>query len=344
MSITDIATGRMPFPGVPRAFGARRMMPAPARPQPASRIDWDLARARLDRAQARCLAHLRMFAVWLRRSMPALSLKRSEARLHEAAMRAILQSDFSATCARVLAYAGALVLLAVVSAQIFHAAPAATAVEPIAPAEWIDVTKPFPAFALPMTELANSGYGYGMRRHATGGGRRDIMSWGELEGAAPHLMVEVYRPGGEFMPFGAMEDEIAARTGGLADAAAMTPAGQMESKFGPMALVEFTLKPEPLRQCLGFARVYDQPRLQILGWYCSSRMGSAEHDLAACALDRLTLMAAGSDPKVGEMFARAELKRTFCGQRSPIIAATPRLGPSAVLVPEMKLRGRMAAH
>lgn len=304
MSITDIATGRMPFLKAPRVFGA----------------------------------------LWLRRNMPAFSFRRSEARLHEAAIRAILQSDFSAICARILAYAGALALLAMVSTEIFRSAPATTAAEPVAQAEWIDVAKPFPAFALPMPEFASSGYGYGMRRHATGGGRRDIMSWGELEGPALHLMVEVYRPGGEFMPFGAMEDEIAARTGGLADATAMTPAGQMESKFGPMALVEFTLKPEPLRQCLGFARVYDQPRLQILGWYCSSRMGSAEHDLAACALDRLTLMAAGSDAKVGELFAHAELKRTFCGQRSPIIAATPKLGPSAALVPDMKLRGRMAAH
>ena len=259
-------------------------------------------------------------------------------------MRAILQSDFSATCARVLAYAGALALLAVISAQLFHVAPAATAAEPIAQTEWIDVAKPFPAFALPMPELANSGYGYGMRRHATGGGRRDIMNWGELKGDAPHLMIEVYRPGGEFMPFGAAEDEITARTGGLADATAITPLGEMDSKFGPMALVEFTLKTEPQRQCLGFVRAYGEPRLQILGWYCSGGIGSAERDLAACALDRLTLMAAGSDPKVGEMFARAELKRTFCGQRSPIIAATPRLGPSAILVPDMKLRGRMAAH
>lgn len=342
MSITDIATGRMPFPRVPRAFGARRM--TPARPRPVSRIDWDLVRARLDAVQARCLAHLGMFALWLRRSMLALSFERSEARLHEAAMRAILQSDFSATCARVLAYAGALALLAVVSAQLFRAAPAATAAEPVAQAEWIDVAKPFPAFALPMPELANSGYGYGMRRHATGGGRRDIMSWGELEGDAPHLMVEIYRPGGEFTPFGTAEDEIVARTDGLIDATAIAPVGEMDSKFGSVALVEFTLKSKSMRQCLGFARAYDRPRLEILGWYCSSGSEWVERDLAACALDRLTLMAAGSDPKVGELFARAELKRTFCGQRSPIIAATPRLGPSAAPVPDMKLRGRIAAH
>jgi hypothetical protein len=44
----------------------------------------------------------------------------------------------------------------------------------------------------------------------------------------------------------------------------------------------------------------------------------------ACALDRLTLLAAGSEPKVGALFALAERNRTFCGQRDPILAATPK--------------------
>ena len=45
--------------------------------------------------------------------------------------------------------------------------------------------------------------------------------------------------------------------------------------------------------------------------------------MIACALDRLTLIAAGSEPKLGALFARAELKRTFCGQNSVFLAATP---------------------
>ena len=45
--------------------------------------------------------------------------------------------------------------------------------------------------------------------------------------------------------------------------------------------------------------------------------------MLACALDRLTLLAAGSEPKIGALFAQAELKRTFCGANNVFFAATP---------------------
>ncbi len=276
--------------------------------------------------------------------MLALSVKASEAWSREAALQALLYSDFSATFVRILAYLGALAVLAVVTAELFRTAPVAAAVEPAPRTEWIDVAKPFPSFTLPMPELAESGYGYGMRRHATGGGRRDIMSWGEVNGAAPHLMVEIYRPAIEFTHFGGAQEEIAARMDGQVDGVTFKPAENLNSKFGSVSLVEFGVKDEPVRQCLGFVRPFDQPRIQILGWYCTSGPELIDRGVIACALDRLTLLAAGSDARVGELFARAELKRTFCGQRSPLFYATPKLGPSAPLGPETKLRGRLSAR
>ena len=42
------------------------------------------------------------------------------------------------------------------------------------------------------------------------------------------------------------------------------------------------------------------------------------------ALDRLTLLSAGSEPRVGALFADAELRRSYCGQRDPILAPTPK--------------------
>jgi len=44
----------------------------------------------------------------------------------------------------------------------------------------------------------------------------------------------------------------------------------------------------------------------------------------ACALDRLSLLSAGSEPKVGALFAQAERNRSYCGQRDPILASTPK--------------------
>jgi hypothetical protein len=77
------------------------------------------------------------------------------------------------------------------------------------------------------------------------------------------------------------------------------------------------------RRCLGFQRNFDDPALRLSGWFCQS--GSLiPRTTLACALDRLTLLSAGSEPKVGALFAKAELKRSFCGQRDPIIASTPK--------------------
>jgi hypothetical protein len=67
----------------------------------------------------------------------------------------------------------------------------------------------------------------------------------------------------------------------------------------------------------------------------------------SCALDRLTMLSAGGDADLAALFAHAEVKRTFCGQRSPILAATPE---HAVKVPlprntksgAVKLRGRLS--
>lgn len=339
MSITDVTAGRMiPRTAAPAGgFGIRRMPPAPARPEPSGRIDWAVIQGWLVRLQTLLAARAQELTL-------ALKPRPRKAYSREAAIRALLHSDFSATFVHVLAYLGALAVMAVAAAELLRSAPVAAGIEPAPRVDWIDVAKPFPAFSLPMSELADSGYAYGMRRHTTGGGRRDIMSWGELQGDAPHLTVEVYRPGAEFTRFGSAQQEIAERIEGLVSASAIKPAGSMESKFGPMALVQFAASRQPARQCLGFMRSFEYPRMQIVGWHCAGGPEPVEHDLVACALDRLTLLAAASDAKIGELFARAELKRTFCGQRSPLYAATPKLGPSAPLPAETKLRGRLSAR
>lgn len=70
-------------------------------------------------------------------------------------------------------------------------------------------------------------------------------------------------------------------------------------------------------------RAYDDPRLQLSGWFC--RGGEfIRCSTLACVLDRLTLLSAGTDPKVGTLFAKAELNRIYRGERDPVIAATPK--------------------
>lgn len=347
MSTTDIATGRMARAPV-RVFGTRRVPPAPPRPPVSPAEPWAISRLL---SEAWLAASYLFLAGWLaarplftalpglflqglhslprplaRRTVAALSP--SEAGPREAAIQALLlRSDASATFVRLLAYLGALAGLAFAAAYLVGSKPAGREIGTEARVEWIHVAKPFPALSLPMPELAESGTDYAMRRHIVGGGRKDILTWGELEGAAPHMMIEVYRAGREVRRFDAAEIEIAARLEG-AKSGTLKPAGTMQTKFGPVALVELSLA-KPPRHCLGFARAYDRPRLQVLGWHCTGGAAPVDRDLTACALDRLTLLAAGSEPKVRELFARAELKRNFCGQRSHLLTPTPKLGPSA---------------
>ena len=95
------------------------------------------------------------------------------------------------------------------------------------------------------------------------------------------------------------------------------------TKFGPIALIAYDAGRGTPRHCLGFVRQYDDPRLQISGRFC--RGGAyIERSTLACALDRLTLLSAGSAPKVGALFAHAALKRGFCGQHDPLLTPTPK--------------------
>ncbi len=91
-----------------------------------------------------------------------------------------------------------------------------------------------------------------------------------------------------------------------------------------MSIVPFAATKGTPRHCLGFVRAYDDPRLQLSGWFCQGGEDFIERSTLSCALDRLTLMSAGSEPKIGALFAQAELHRSFCGQRDPILAPTPK--------------------
>jgi hypothetical protein len=65
-----------------------------------------------------------------------------------------------------------------------------------------------------------------------------------------------------------------------------------------------------------------------------------DRGMLACALDRLSLLSAGSEPKLGALFARAELKRTYCGQNSVFVAATRKRNDWIEAARDPRLRGR----
>jgi hypothetical protein len=260
-----------------------------------------------------------------------------------------IPDDIRATLVRLLAYMGALAALAVAAASFFAAPADIVAALGSAAAQrpaWTTVERPYPAFELLMPELIGSTYNYTIQRRARDGARKDLLSFGETGGAGPqagpYAMVEIYRPAVAGDRFLDASSEIATRIVDYAVTDDVKPDGQIDSKFGPVPLVDFAVAPNGHeRRCLGFARPFKEPTMQIAGWYCSAGREVVDRAMVACLLDRLTLV--NGDAKLHEMFARAEVKRTFCGQRNPILAATPeREEQSAKL--KSALRGRMPTH
>ncbi len=234
------------------------------------------------------------------------------------------REELPATLVRILAYVGGIAVISIVAAQVFQSPPAIIAIKPMHHSPWIDIERPFPAFALSIPEAADVASHYAILRHAQGGGRKDIIELGEPDGLAPYLQVEIYRPGSETRRFADPEAEIVASAAALGPVNVSQAPEPLETKFGPLSVVGFEASKGAPRLCLGFVRSYDDPRLRLSGWFCQGGSEFIQRSTLACALDRLTLLSAGSEPKVGALFAQAELNRSFCGQRDPIIASTPK--------------------
>ena len=232
------------------------------------------------------------------------------------------REELPSTLVRVLVYLGGVAVLSIAAAQVFQSAPVMNAIMPIHHSEWIEIERPFPAFALSIPEAADVPFRYAIRRHAQGGGRKDILALGEADGLAPHLQVEIYRPGGETRRFADPRAEIVESAAALGPIEMDQADEPLASKFGPLAIVAFEASKGSARHCLGFVRAYDDPLLQLSGWVCQGGADFVERSTLACALDRLTLLSAGSEPKVGALFAQAELNRSFCDQRNSLLAPT----------------------
>jgi hypothetical protein len=251
--------------------------------------------------------------------------------------------DVWGTLLRVLAYLGALAILATVAASLFqtHAVIAAIHASP-SPAKWIEVERPRPAFAGLIAELGGGASRYAILRREADDARKDVLSWGEAAGGGPYAMIEIYRAGSAPERFIDAASEVAARLVDFSITDDVKSAGTIDSKFGPVPLVDFAIATAGKeRRCLGFARAFDAAPMQIAGWYCSAGDEVVNRAALACALDRLSIVSAGGDSKVAELFADAERKRTFCGQRNPILAATPEPRMRLTASGPTKLRGRI---
>lgn len=221
--------------------------------------------------------------------------------------------ECSAVAVRILAYLCGLAVLAVIAVDLVSAVPvAANPGGPALPTQpgWVPASRPHPAFAISKLDLTDRTDAYEILRHPEGG-RKDILRWAATAGDAPTAEIEIYRPGGELDAFAAPGADMAARMG--QPARDTEPAGFMDTKFGRVALIRLSGAALPGKQaCLGFTKTYTSPSVRISGWACQADTLAAQRSFIGCTLNRLILLSAGNDPKMAELFARAELKRDTC--------------------------------
>ena len=211
--------------------------------------------------------------------------------------------------ARLVAYVGALALLAIVGVHLWDELPDGAALEPSAKAGWSAASRAYPAFAVSQFDLPGKTGTYEIFRHPEGG-RKDVFRW-SAQGEKPVAELEIYRPGSEFDRSGPASAEMAARMdpeGGRE----LEAAGIVDSKFGTVTLLRQAGDAGGARSCLGFLKRLDEPNLRISGWSCQGDALAVRRAAISCMLRRLVLLTAGNDPKLAELFARAELRRSDC--------------------------------
>jgi hypothetical protein len=248
----------------------------------------------------------------------------------------LLPGQTRETLVRFFAYAGGVGALCFFAAHMLRSPTVEASVDLAPRPDWLTIAKPYPAFELTLPDLHEEAH-YAILRHPDGNGRKDIVTFGEAGRSLRYAMVEIYRPGRELDQFTSVPSEIAARARELGPAGAVRSALPLESKFGPVATVEFTVGRFGVGHCIGFVRAETDPKLQISGLSCSMN-AIVNRKAVACMLDRLTLLSAGSDPDIARYFAQAEIKRDFCGQRDPILYATPKRDYPPNAAPAVGLR------
>ena len=212
--------------------------------------------------------------------------------------------------------------------DVVSVTPAISSVTPTAeirPA-WIEVTRASGAFAVSMQSLDASQSSYLVRRHREGNGRKDLMTFGAPNEKGVYARVELYRPGTEGEAVADPLDAVAALASeSKINAELSETRGKLKTKFGDLAVIDMQIAGDDgSRACAAVAGAWDDPRLGLVAWLCNPGPELVSHGQLACLVDRLTMMSAGGDDKLGAFFAKAELKRNFCGVAGPILAATPK--------------------
>ncbi|MGJ5177854.1 hypothetical protein ACQR16_11800 [Bradyrhizobium oligotrophicum] len=216
--------------------------------------------------------------------------------------------EICGTFARLIAYVGALALIAMLGVAAWNRIDDAD--DTSAPrAGWTLADAAVPAFSLRLTDQPDRTATYTVLTHPAGG-RKDVLRWGE-RADRPTAEIEVYRIGPERDGLRNPIGHLVARMG--RPAPELEAAGIIDSRFGPVSLLRQAGTPDGAGACLAFLKTIAVPALQISGWSCQGVAAPTRRAAIGCMLNRLTLLSAsGHDPALTELFARTEPRRADC--------------------------------
>lgn len=215
--------------------------------------------------------------------------------------------ECTAVMGRLLAYIGALALIAIAGSKLFAVLSSGWDTPAVVRPSWSVASRSSPAFAVTRIDPSLKTETYDILRHP-GGGRKDVLRWMATPDGKPIVELEIYRPGSEERTSEPPIADLVARMdpGGVRPVEA---AGLIDSKFGPIRLVALAGDANP---CLGFLKSLDNGNLRLSGWSCQAANLPERRVAIGCLLDRLILLSAGNGPKLAELFAHAELQRGSC--------------------------------
>ncbi len=198
---------------------------------------------------------------------------------------------------------------------------------------WLDIAKPLRVYELSAPSLAHEKLDYAARRHATGSGREDLLTFGEFAGKRPFLRLSVYRHGTEKVgtekvgtekvgtekaadaPFFVDMARRAAPLGLSLDHVQLEQA--QPTRFGDLETAALTLSEKNLARenCRGFRLIRAAPGLTLAGLACAADAEPMSAQDLGCLVDRLDLLGANADRPLRDFFGGAKARKMgACGE------------------------------
>ena len=219
-----------------------------------------------------------------------------------------------------IAWAGVAAVALVVLAVAGLVDPPEDAVEPASapPAVWADIGMPDRLFGLDAAGFGGTPRLYEARRHVTGGGRQDFLTYGQGFAEAAYLRLSLYRVGSEPVPRVDFFVDLT-RTAALAGLSVIRsglPSPQA-TRFGDFEVAELGVTDGTAeRTCLGLRFISDPAGLRMAGLACPTGP-VLDRNALTCLLDRLTLTRGGEDAALDALFAASDSGRAAACPKAP---------------------------